>query len=150
MSIPVSVNDALAMLNLPADLVEKPVFALHEPLVMQWLASVTDPDDYADACGDLEKTDPRHAAFRFGYAFRLLQSTAELLNLKTLGAGIVKTIGLDANATELLTGNEVAAFKTALERRALETLSDYLNSTGRNRLDALSDTVGRRVRCTVI
>jgi hypothetical protein len=150
MSIPVSTADTLDMLNLPADLADKPVFALHEPLVMQWLATVTESDDYADACGNLEKTDPRHTAFRFGYAFRMLQSVAELLNLKTLGAGIVKTIGLDANATELLTGSEVEAFKTALERRALESLSAYLNFTGRNRLDALSNAVGRRVRAVVI
>jgi hypothetical protein len=150
MSIPVTTSDALAMLNLPAELTDKPVFDLHKPLVMQWIESVTNVEDYTAACGKLEDSDPHHTAFRFGYAFRLLQSTAELLNLKTLGAGIVKTIGLDTNATELLTGAEIDAFKTTLERRALEALSDYLNDNGNIRLDALTCQVGRRVRAVVI
>jgi hypothetical protein len=37
--------------------------------------------------------------------------------LKTLGEGIVKTVGLDQSATELLTGSEIDAIKAKLELR---------------------------------
>jgi hypothetical protein len=64
----------------------------------------------------------------------MLYSTAEFLNLKTLGEGIVKTVGLDQSATELLTGGEIDSFKANLELRALTGLRDYLNQQGQNRL----------------
>jgi len=64
----------------------------------------------------------------------MLHSTAEFLNLKTLGEGIVKTVGLDQSATELLTGSEIDSFKANLELRALTGLRDYLNQQGQNRL----------------
>jgi hypothetical protein len=52
--------------------------------------------------------------------------TCEFISLKTLGEGIVKTVGLDQSATELLTGSEIDAFKAKLELRALTRLGDYL------------------------
>ena len=64
----------------------------------------------------------------------MLHSTTEFLNLKTLGEGIVKTVGLDQSATELLTGSEIDAFKANLERRALTLLRNYLNQCGMERL----------------
>jgi hypothetical protein len=64
----------------------------------------------------------------------MLHSTCEFLNLKTLGEGIVKTVGLDQSATELLTGSEIDSFKANLELRALTGLRDYLNQQGQNRL----------------
>jgi len=64
----------------------------------------------------------------------MLHSTCEFLNLKTLGEEIVKTVGLDQSATELLTGSEIDSFKANLELRALTGLRDYLNQQGQNRL----------------
>ena len=80
----------------------------------------------------------------------MLQSTCEFLNLKTLGEGIVKTVGLDQSATELLTGSEIDAFKTSLELRALTGLRDYLNLTGLQRLDELKPRPPRVIRVGVI
>ncbi len=58
--------------------------------------------------------------------------------MKTLGEGIVKTVGLDQSATELLTGSEIDAFKANIELRALTVLSSYLNQIGLDRLNELN------------
>jgi hypothetical protein len=80
----------------------------------------------------------------------MLQSTCEFLNLKTLGEGIVKTVGFDQSATEPLTGSEIDAFKAKLELRALTGLRDYLNLQGQNRLDELKPRPPRVIRVGVI
>ena len=80
----------------------------------------------------------------------MLHSTCEFLNLKTLGEGIVKTVGLDQSATELLTGSEIDAFKANLELRALTVLSSYLNQTGLDRLNELKPRQPRVIRVGVI
>ncbi len=80
----------------------------------------------------------------------MLHSTAEFLNLKTLGEGIVKTVGLDQSATELLTGSEIDAFKANLELRALNILQAYLNPTGLDRLYELKPRQPRAIRVGVI
>ena len=80
----------------------------------------------------------------------MLHSTCEFLNLKTLGEGIVKTVGLDQSATELLTGSEIDAFKANLELRALTGLRDYLNPNGMQRLDELKPRPPRAIRVGVI
>jgi hypothetical protein len=80
----------------------------------------------------------------------MLHSTCEFLNLKTLGEGIVKTVGLDQSATELLTGSEIDAFKANLELRALTVLSSYLNPAGLDRLNELKPRQPRPIRVGVI
>ncbi|MCK9336009.1 MAG: hypothetical protein M0Q99_11945 [Candidatus Cloacimonetes bacterium] len=80
----------------------------------------------------------------------MLQSTCEFLNLKTLGEGIVKTIGLDQSATELLTGSEIDAFKAKLELRALTLLRNYLNQSGMDRLTELKPRLPKVLRAGVI
>jgi hypothetical protein len=136
MSFPVPVNNDLAMLNLPDETRDRMVFEEHEPLVLERLRAISLEDAYWEAFREFPDDSPGYTAFRFSYAFLMLASVVEFLNLKTLGEGIVKTTGFDAQSIELLTGAEIDAFKTTLERRALETLSDYLNPVGRNRLDA--------------
>ncbi len=149
-AIPLETKTVCAMLNLPDEMRERPVFDEHLPLVLERLRRVTDEEAFVTALRDVPEDDPLCIAFRFGYAFLMLASVVEFLNLKTLGEGIVKTTGFDAQSTELLTGSEIEAFKATLERRALEALTDYLNPVGRNRLDALCDRVGRRIRAVVI
>jgi len=80
----------------------------------------------------------------------MLQSTCEFLNLKTLGEGIVKTVGLDQSATELLTGSEIDAFKANLELRALNILQAYINPAGHYRLNELKPRQPRLIRVGVI
>jgi len=80
----------------------------------------------------------------------MLHSTAEFLNLKTLGEGIVKTVGLDQSATELLTGGEIDALKTNLELRALVAIQSYLNNAGLDRLNELKPRPPRSIRVGVI
>jgi hypothetical protein len=149
-AIPVDTKFVCAMLNLPDEMRDRMIFEEHRPLVLEWMRSITIEDAYHAAVHGIPDDDPMYVAFRFGYAFLMLASVVEFLNLKTLGEGIVKTTGFDTQSTELLTGIEIDAFKVTLERRALETLSDYINPVGRNRLDALCDRVGRRIRAVVI
>jgi len=150
-AIPVEVKDVITILNLPADMADNPIFSEHEALVMCRMAEITIDDDYNEAVeGDLEAGDPLYVAFRYSYAFLLLESVAEFLNLKTLGEGIVKTVGLDQSATELLTGSEIDAFKANLELRALTILQTYLNPAGLDRLNELKPRQPRPIRVGVI
>lgn len=154
-AIPVEVKDVITILNLPGDLAENPIFSEHEALVLKRLAELCLEDDYNTAYADagdeeLEAGDPLYVAFRYGYAFLLLESVAEFLNLKTLGEGIVKSIGLDSAATELLTGAEIEDFKKKLEIRALGLLKGYLSEEGMARLYELKPRAPRVLRCGVI
>lgn len=150
-AIPVEVKDVITILNLPGDMAENPIFSEHEALVLKRLAEICLEDDYNDAAGDdLEAGDAVYVAFRYGYAFLLLESVAEFLNLKTLGEGIVKSIGLDSSATELLTGAEIEDFKSKLETRALGLLKGYLNEDGLARLYELKPRPPRVMRVGVI
>ncbi len=150
-AIPVTVRDVITILNLPADLANNPIFGEHEALVMKRLAEITLEDDYNDAGeDDLKAGDAVYVAFRYGYAFLMLESVAEFLNLKTLGEGIVKSIGLDSAATELLTGAEIEDFKKKLETRALTLLKGYLNEDGLARLYELKPRPARLIRVGVI
>lgn len=148
-AIPVDTKDICSIVNLPADMAENPIWAEHSPLVMARLAEICTTDAYDDASGD-DPSDVLAAAFRIGYAFLALESTAEFLNLKTIGEGIVKTVGLDQSATELLTGHEIEAFKAGLEKRALQTMKPYLNAAGRMRLEDLSPRAPRVMRAGVV
>ena len=127
------------------------IFKEHRGLVLETIRSLVLDNFYQDATRvDYPEDDPFLISFRFGYCFLMLQSTCEFLNLKTLGEGIVKTVGLDQSATELLTGSEIDTFKANLELRALTVLSSYLNQTGLDRLNELKPRTPRVIRVGVI
>lgn len=150
-ALPVELLDVLAILNLPAEMEANTVFKNHRPLVLETINGVVIGNFYESAFDPrVDETDPLYIAFRFAYCFYMLHSTLEFLNLKTLGEGIVKTVGLDQSATELLTGVEIDAFKLKLELRALTTLSAYLNEIGKDRLAEISPRQPRAIRIGVI
>jgi len=150
-ALPVPIPDLLTVLNLPSELETNPVFKEHKHLILEIIRGVV-IDNFFDSAFDprVGEEDPLYIAFRFAYCFYMLHSTLEFLNLKTLGEGIVKTVGLDQSATELLTGAEIDAFKLKLELRALTALSAYLNETGKNRLAEISPRPPRVIRIGVI
>ena len=149
--IPVEIDAMLAILNLPREMGDNGIFKEHRTLVLEIVRSVVLPEHYTRAIqDDMPEDDPFLISFRFGFCFLMLHSTCEFLNLKTLGEGIVKTVGLDQYATELLTGSEIEAFKTNLELRALTTIRDYLNASGLQRLDELKPRPARAIRVGVI
>ena len=149
--IPVEIDAMLAILNLPREMGDNGIFKEHRTLVLEIVRSVVLPEHYTRAIqDDMPEDDPFLISFRFGFCFLMLHSTCEFLNLKTLGEGIVKTVGLDQSATELLTGSEIDAFKANLELRALTGLRDYLNSAGLLRLDELKPRQPRAIRVGVI
>ena len=149
--IPVETIDLLAALNLPKEMADNVIFKEHRGLVLETIRSLVLDNYYQDAIGhDYPEDDPFLISFRFGFCFLMLQSTCEFLNLKTLGEGIVKTIGLDQSATELLTGSEIDAFKANLELRALTILQTYLNPAGLDRLSELKPRQPRPIRVGVI
>lgn len=98
----------LAILNLPKEMASNGIFKEHQGLVMEMIHSLVLQNTMT---GQLTMTCRKKSgflvSFRFGFCFLMLHSTAEFLNLKTLGEGIVKTVGLDQSATELLTGSEI-------------------------------------------
>ena len=149
--IPVETIDLLAVLNLPKEMADNVIFKEHRGLVMETIRSLVLDNFYQDATRvDYPEDDPFLISFRFGYCFLMLQSTCEFLNLKTLGEGIVKTVGLDQSATELLTGSEIDAFKANLELRALTLLRNYLNQSGMERLTELKPRLPKVLRAGVI
>jgi len=149
--IPVETDIMLAILNLPKEMSNNAIFKEHQGLVMEMIHSLVLQEHFDRAThDDLPEDEPLLVSFRFGFSFMMLYSTAEFLNLKTLGEGIVKTVGLDQSATELLTGSEIDAFKANLELRALTGLRDYLNPTGMKRLDELKPRSPRVIRVGVI
>jgi len=149
--IPVEIDAMLAILNLPKEMGDNGIFKEHRTLVLEMVRSVVLPEHYSRAIQeDMPDDDPFLISFRFGFCFLMLHSTCEFLNLKTLGEGIVKTVGLDQSATELLTGSEIDAFKANLELRALTGLRDYLNPNGMLRLDDLKPRPPKLIRVGVI
>ena len=149
--IPVETSDVLAVLDLPKEMVGNVIFKEHRGLVLETIRSLVLDNYYQDAIrNDYPDDDPFLVSFRFGYCFLMLQSTCEFLNLKTLGEGIVKTVGLDQSATELLTGSEIDAFKAKLELRALTLLRNYLNQSGMERLTELKPRLPKVLRAGVI
>jgi hypothetical protein len=150
-AIPVETEAMLAILNLPKEMGNNSIFKEHQGLVLEMIHSLVMQEHYDHAIhDDLPEEDPLLISFRFGFCFLMLHSTCEFLNLKTLGEGIVKTVGLDQSATELLTGSEIDAFKANLELRALTVLSSYLNQTGLDRLNELKPRQARPIRVGVI
>ena len=149
--IPVETIDLLAVLNLPKEMADNVIFKEHKGLVLETIRSYVLDNYYQDATrNDYPEDDPFLISFRFGFCFLMLQSTCEFLNLKTLGEGIVKTVGLDQSATELLTGSEIDAFKANLELRALTLLRNYLNQSGMERLTELKPRLPKVLKAGVI
>jgi len=149
--IPVEAIEVLAVLNLPKEMADNVIFKEHKGLVLETIRSLVLDNFYQDAIrNDYPDDDPFLISFRFGFCFLMLQSTCEFLNLKTLGEGIVKTVGLDQSATELLTGSEIDAFKAKLELRALTLLRNYLNQSGMERLTELKPRLPKVLRAGVI
>ena len=149
--IPVDIDAMLAILNLPKEMGDNGIFKEHKAIVLETIRTIVLPEYYNRAIqDDMPEEEPFLISFRFGFCFLMLHSTCEFLNLKTLGEGIVKTVGLDQSATELLTGSEIDAFKANLELRALTVLRNYLNPTGIQRLDELKPRPPRVIRVGVI
>ncbi|MDD3535172.1 MAG: hypothetical protein PHC50_03385 [Candidatus Cloacimonetes bacterium] len=174
-AIPLTPVAALAQVNLPLDLAGNPVFTSHTLLVMSLLQDYSTTDAFEEATLDIPEpttpltdTDPDlsenendieaplplftplQIQFRAAFAFLLLASTAEFLNLKTLGEGIVKTVGLDAAATQLLTGHEIEAFASRLTRRALLSIQPWLSPAGLATLELLSPENPKPLRISLI
>ncbi len=150
-ALPVELTDVLTFLNLPVEMESNSVFKLHRPIVLETIRSVVLDNFYQSAFDPrVGEEDPLYIAFQSAYCFYMLHSTCEFLNLKTLGEGIVKTVGLDQSATELLTGAEIDAFKSKLELRALTVLTAYLNDAGKDRLGIISPRPPRVIRVGVI
>ena len=164
--IPVEIDAMLAILNLPKEMGDNGIFKEHRTLVLEMVRSHVLPEHYTRAIQeDMPEDDPFCVSFRYtlnplqakspgnpflGSVFLMLHSTCEFLNLKTLGEGIVKTVGLDQSATELLTGSEIDAFKANLELRALTLLRNYLNQSGMGRLTELKPRLPKVLRAGVI
>jgi len=149
--IPVDTKEVLAVLNLPKEMANNSIFKEHQGLVLEMIHSLVLQEHYDRAThDDLPEEEPLLVSFRFGFCFLMLHSTCEFLNLKTLGEGIVKTVGLDQSATELLTGSEIDAFKAKLELRALTLLRNYLNQSGMERLTELKPRLPKVLRAGVI
>lgn len=146
--------DFCKMMNLPIDMADNPLWDLHRTHVLSMLSRFAVPDAMDDALTyspqdpDLIDSEFYHP-MRLSYSYFLLSQTAHLLNLKTIGQGIVKTIGLDASATELLTGHEMDLLACTFELKGLSSLGDFISREGIMRLRELTPSP-KRFRIGVI
>jgi hypothetical protein len=141
--LPVPGADFCQMMNLPADMADNPLWALHSGLVMGLMARYAIDEAMDDAStytpeepeeGEAQEIESDYYyALRLAYSYFLLAHTAHLLNLKTLGQGIVKSIGLDSTTTSLLTGNEMDMLADTLEMKGLKALGNYISVEGLSR-----------------
>lgn len=136
-TIPIEVKTALKVLNLESELSANEVWSEHQANVLMWLEKVTLSNAYMKALNEEPDGFMYANQFKYAYCFYLFSSVLEFINLKTLGSGIIKTTGIDAQTTELLTGDEILSFKNNLEIRALESVSVCLSSYGKARLKEL-------------
>ncbi len=157
--LPVSGADFCQMMNLPADMADNPLWALHSGLVMGLMARYTldeamedastyTPEDPEEGEAQVFESEYYHA-LRLAYSYFMLSQTAHLLNLKTLGQGIVKSIGLDSSTTALLSGHEMDQLASTLELKGLSALGAYISQEGLQRMRELTP-VPKRFRIGVI
>lgn len=138
--LPLSGTDICQMMNLPADMATNAVWDTHKYAVMALMVQYCIEDAMADA---LEYTPDEPAegeeqvieseyyhAMRLAFAYLALSQVAHLLNLKTVGEGIVKTVGLEAAQTSLLSGDEVEQFSSAMKLKGLQALGEYISEDG--------------------
>lgn len=157
--LPPSGSDFCKMMNLPIDMADNPLWALHSSYIMIMIARYASEDAMEDAetytpedpeeGADQVINSPYYHPLRLAYSYFLLSQTAHLLNLKTIGQGIVKTIGLDASATELLTGSEMDLLACTFELKALSALGDFISHEGVMRLREITPSP-KRFRIGVI
>ncbi|MDP3114213.1 MAG: hypothetical protein Q8M98_05480 [Candidatus Cloacimonadaceae bacterium] len=92
--IPVEIDAMLSILNLPKEMGDNGIFKEHKAVVMETIRTLVLPEHYNRAIqDDMPEEEPFLISFRFGFCFLMLHSTCEFLNLKTLGEGLVKTVG---------------------------------------------------------
>lgn len=141
--LPPSGSDFCMMMNLPSDMADNPLWALHSGLLMGLMAryaiaeamedaSTYTPEEPEEGEAQVIESEYYHA-MRLAYSYFLLSQTAHLLNLKTIGQGIVKSIGLDSATTSLLTGHEMDMLASTLEMKGLKALGDYISPEGLSR-----------------
>lgn len=138
--LPPSGADFCMMMNLPSDMAGNPLWNLHSSYVMSMMARYTIDEALLDANtytpeepieGETQVIESEYYhPLRLAYSYFLLSQTSHLLNLKTIGQGIVKTIGLDSSATELLTGHEMDQLANTFEMKGLKALGNYISSEG--------------------
>ncbi len=145
MNIPVEVETVLRVLNLPNDARITSTFAEHAGRVMLDLERYTDELVWEDMNSESVE-DKLQNSYKYAYCYLLLANTIQFLNLKTIGEGIIKTTGFDANSTSLLSGNEIANWKKSLEIEALTMIKGYLSEVGLDRYRELN--TGAKVQRT--
>lgn len=157
--LPVPGSDFCKMMNLPSDMANNPLWGLHSSYVMSMMESYATPDAFEDAEtytpdepdeGEEQAIESEYYhAMRLAYSYFLLSQTAHLLNLKTIGQGIVKSIGLDNSATALLTGQEMDQMANTFELKGLKALGQYISQEGLSRERELTPSP-KRFRIGVI
>lgn len=152
--LPVEYSELVNKLNLPSDINLENLFSAHALQIRLYLKRYVETDFFEAAY--LESDDEDFSdSFELGYCYLMLSMCLEFMNLKTLGQGIIKTIGMDTQSTSLLTGKEITDFKVKLELKALDLIFDYLNSYGINHMRELEIKVSgnrfmKRARVSII
>lgn len=138
--LPLTGTDICQMMNLPSDMATNALWELHQYMIMAQM------DEYAteEAMADAREYSPEEPAegedpvieseyypyLRLAYAYLAFAGVAHLLNLKTVGEGIVKTVGLESAQTSLLTGDEVEQLSRAMKLKGLKALGEYISEDG--------------------
>ena len=146
--LPLSGTEICQMMNLPSDMATNAVWALHQYAIMAQMVEYTIEDAMADALeytlaepaeGEEQVIESEYYHYlRLAYAYLALAGVAHLLNLKTVGEGIVKTVGLESAQTSLLTGDEVEQLSRAMKLKGLKALGEYISEDGLSEMKELT------------
>ncbi len=143
--IPLTPANSCKILNLKEDRAIVAMFEQHQALVMLKIEEWLTPESF-----DLSKTEESPVCFNFAYAFLMLNSCIDFLNIKTSGSGIVKSTGFDSQRVDLLNQSDTKSMKFDLIKRALILMKKHLNTAGLTKLYSLTPKRLKPVRMAII
>lgn len=153
--LPLPGTEVVKVLNLPTDTASNPLWAEHASIVMGMIAMYASAEALADA---LEYEVPEdgtveseyYSALRVCYSYFMFAITIDLLNIKTAGEGISKSVAGVNGVAELLNNYDTDAMSKKFEYKALLALGENLSIAGKNRLNELSPRPPRLIRVGLI
>lgn len=149
--LPITNADALAVLNLPDKARITALFEKHKSGVLSRLALVSDSDVWEEMISaDGSPTNEEKAAYLLAYSYTLLSRTALLLNLRTVGEGIVRSAGFQDSRESLLDIKSTEEMSNKLDELSLIAIEAYLNSYGLRELDRYRYKTQTRMSVKVI
>lgn len=140
-TLPITISKIKEITNLQ-DISRTDALESHFSVALRWLAKYTNEDDYAAVTDGTDTDAARADSFQMAFAYVVVYYALPLLNMKTVGDGIVRTTGSLQNQVQLLSNDEIKSMQNQFRQNALEMLEPYLNRAGQALRRSLNRTGG--------